>query len=217
MTTTDTPARPARPRRTQEERRATSEQALLNAAMTVMRAKGVGGMTLAEVAETAGVSKGLVVHLYGNKQALQLAVLTRLRSEFSKRFHQAEGHTVGLERLRSLIRAYFGSLTKPNSNTYVFSALLSEAIFHDQEFAADVARMNDTTIGFVRTCLEEEQARGARLVDSDLDSLATFVVASMRGVTQVYAINASAKTRTLDTQKLMQLCEAMVDGLVVPG
>ena len=55
------------------------------------------------------------------------------------------------------------------------------------------------------------------LIDSDLDSLATFVVASMRGVTQVYAINASAKTRTLDTQKLMQLCEAMVDGLVVPG
>ncbi|WP_084187299.1 TetR/AcrR family transcriptional regulator [Cupriavidus sp. SK-4] len=205
----------ARTRRTQEERRATSELALINAAMTVMRAKGVGGMTIAEVAETAGVSKGLVVHLYGNKQALQLAVLTELRTDFAKRFQQAEGHTVGLERLRSFIRAHFGSLSKPDSNTQVFSALLSEAIFQDQEFAADVASMNDATIAFVRECLEAEQSRGTRFIESDLDSLATFIVASMRGIAQVFSINATAKTKTLDTQKVMHLCETMVDRMVV--
>ncbi|WP_354675452.1 TetR/AcrR family transcriptional regulator [Cupriavidus alkaliphilus] len=208
---------PARTRRTQEERRATSEGALIKAAMTVMRAKGIGGMTIAEVAETAGVSKGLVVHLYGNKQALQLAVLSELRSQFARRFHQAEGHTVGLERLRGFIRTQLGSLGKSDSNTQVFSALLSEAIFQDREFAADVARMNDATIAFVRECLEAERAQGTRFIDDDLDSLATFIVASLRGIAQVFSINATAKTKTLDTQKLMRLCEAMVDGIVVPA
>ncbi|MGN5476352.1 TetR/AcrR family transcriptional regulator [Cupriavidus basilensis] len=188
---------------------------MIKAAMTVMRAKGVGGMTIAEVAETAGVSKGLVVHLYGNKQALQLAVLSELRNEFSKRFAQAEGRTFGLKLLRSFIHTYLGGLTKSDSNTQVFSALLSEAIFQDQEFAADVARMNDATIAFVRECLEAEQGQGTRFIDSDLDSLATFIVANLRGIAQVHSINATAKTKTLDTQKLMHLCEAMVNGMVV--
>lgn len=213
MTTITTP--PLRTRRTQEERRATSELALIRAAVTVMRTKGVAGLTIAEVAETAGVSKGLVVHLFGNKQALLLAVLTELRTEFSDRFRQAEGHVLGLELLRSLIRTHFGSFGTPDSTTQVFSALLSEAIFQDQEFAADVASMNDATIAFVRECLEAEQARGTRFIESDLDSLATFIVANLRGIAQVFSINATAKTKTLDMQKLMRLCEAMVDGMIV--
>ncbi len=75
--------------------------------------------------------------------------------------------------------------------------------------------MNDGTIAFVRECLETEQSRGTRFIEPDLDSLATFIVANLRGIAQVFSINATAKTRTLDTQKLMQLCEAMVDGMVV--
>lgn len=206
---------PTRTRRTQEERRATSELALIDAALKVMRVKGVTGMTLAEVAETAGVSKGLVVHLYGNKQGLQLAVLNALRTEFSKRLRGSEKNMRNMELLRSFIRMFVGSLDKSESNTQVFSALLSEAIFQEQEFATGVASMNAATIDFVRECLQAEQARGIRFIESDLDSLATFIVANLRGIAQIFSINTTAHTRPLDTQKLLQLCEAMLEHIVV--
>ncbi|GAB2478372.1 TetR/AcrR family transcriptional regulator [Comamonas humi] len=214
--TTTTPT-PTRTRRTQEERRASSELALIDAAVKVMRVKGVTGLTLAEVAEIAGVSKGLVVHLYGSKQGLQLAVLDALRTEFSKRLRGNERGARSMELLRSFIRMFVGSLGKPTSNTRVFSALLSEAIFQDQEFAAGVAAMNDATIDFVRECLAAEQARGLRFIDDDLDSLATLIVAHLRGIAQIFSINASAQTRPLDTQKLLQLSEALLDRMVDAG
>lgn len=214
--TIDTPT-PTRIRRTQEERRATSELALIDAAVKVMRIKGVTGMTLAEVAETAGVSKGLVVHLYGNKQGLQLAVLNALRTEFSQRLRGNERSAPSMELLRGFVHMYVGNLGKAESKTQVFSALLSEAIFQDEEFAAGVAAMNEATIEFVRECLEAEQACGARFVDADLGSLATFIVASLRGIAQIFSINDSAHARPLDTQKLRQLCETMLDRMVEPA
>lgn len=213
MTATTSTA--TRTRRTQEERRATSELALIDAAVKVMRVKGVTGMTLAEVAETAGVSKGLVVHLYGNKQGLQLAVLDALRTEFSRRLRGTPRNPPSMALLHDFIHMYVGSLGKVDSNTQVFSALLSEAIFQDEEFAAGVAAMNDATIEFVRECLEAEQARGTRFIESDLGSLATFIVASLRGIAQIFSISTTAHTSSLDTQKLLQLCKTTLDRMVV--
>ena len=112
-------------RRTQEERRASSETALIQAAIDVMKVKGVAGLTLAEVATVAGVSKGLVVHLYANKQGLQLAALARLRRDFSRRFDTQNAQASGIERIRRYLHGIFTGLAKKDSSSRLFSALLS--------------------------------------------------------------------------------------------
>ncbi|MDR0276165.1 MAG: TetR/AcrR family transcriptional regulator [Burkholderiaceae bacterium] len=210
------PSPPAKVRRTQEERRASSESALISAALKVLAVKGAAGMTLAEVAETAGVSKGLVVHLYGNKKGLQLAVLNHLRGEFSRRLSRGNAQGArGLEFLRTFIRMFVGSLGSAESNIKIYSALLSEAIFQDKSFASAVAAMNSATIKLVRKCLEAEQLRGAQFIEPDLTSLATFIVATLSGIAQIFSINESAQTRKLATAKLQTLCQAMLDGMVI--
>lgn len=201
-----------KPRRTQEERRASSEQALVAAALEVMKARGVAGLTLAAVAAKAGVSTGLVVHLFGNKQGLQLATLSHLRAEFGKRrVRQTESGAQGLELLRSYIRTLVLGLSQPDSNSRIFSALLSEAQFQGREFATEVALMNHAAIRFVRDCLAFENDRGTDFLDDDLNVLATLIVATLRGIVQIHSINASADTVPIDTQQLVKVMEAVID------
>lgn len=203
---------PAKPRRTQVERRSSSEQALVAAALEVIKARGVAGLTLAAVAAKAGVSTGLVVHLFGNKQGLQLATLSHLRAEFGKRrVRQTESGAQGLELLRSYIRTLVLGLSQPDSNSRIFSALLSEAQFQGREFATEVALMNNAAIRFVHDCLAVENERSADFPEGDLNALATLIVATLRGIVQIHSINASANTAPIDTQQLVKLMEAVID------
>ncbi|WP_157667682.1 TetR/AcrR family transcriptional regulator [Comamonas serinivorans] len=203
-------------RRTQEERRATSEEALVQAAIEVMKAKGVAGLTLAEVASVAGVSKGLVVHLYANKQGLQLAALARLRMDFTRRFGTQDPHAPGIERIRRYVHGIFVGLAHKDSSSRLFSALLSEALFQDRAFAEGVAAMNNATKQFVRECLEEEQSQGKRLASSDLDALATFIMSWVRGVIQMHCINEVAGAAPVDRDAMLALIDqtlaALIDG-----
>lgn len=70
-------------RRTQEERRTATRQAILDAATQCLVDGGLDGVTIAGVAKGAGVSTGAVIHHYENKAQLILA-LTRHLSDASK-------------------------------------------------------------------------------------------------------------------------------------
>ncbi|MGN6696478.1 MAG: TetR/AcrR family transcriptional regulator [Aquihabitans sp.] len=71
------------PRRTQEERRTATRQAILDAAAQRLLEGGLDGVTIAAVAKTAGISTGAVIHHFENKSALIIA-LTRHLSDASK-------------------------------------------------------------------------------------------------------------------------------------
>lgn len=182
------------------------------AALAVMKARGVSGLTLAAVAAQAGVSTGLVIHLFGNKQGLELATLRHLRADFGKRRAlQTTSGAQGLELLRSYIRTLILGLSEPDSNSRIFSALLSEAQFQGPEFATEVALMNNAAIRFVQDCLTFEQAAGNDLQVQDLQALATLIVATLRGIVQIYSINASANTAPIDPGQLVQVMDAVID------
>jgi len=71
------------PRRTQEERRTATRQAILDAASERLLDGGLDAVTIAAVAKCAGISTGAVTHHFENKSALILA-LTRHLSDASK-------------------------------------------------------------------------------------------------------------------------------------
>lgn len=71
------------PRSTQSERRAATRAAILDAAAARLVEEGLGGVTIAAVAERAGVSSGAVLHHYPTKNDLIIALASHL-SDASK-------------------------------------------------------------------------------------------------------------------------------------
>jgi AcrR family transcriptional regulator len=73
---------------TQEERRAQTKAALLDAAADVVRSDGVTKLTLDRVAESAGVSKGGLLHHFPTKRELIAATLERTLQRSDERLNQ---------------------------------------------------------------------------------------------------------------------------------
>ena len=69
---------PARERRTQEERSATTRRLLLDATVECLVKYGYAGTTTTRVAELAGVSRGAQVHHFATKNDLVLAAVRHL-------------------------------------------------------------------------------------------------------------------------------------------
>jgi len=64
------------PRRTQAERSEATRKLLLDAATTLIRKNGFGGLRTIEVAKLAGVSRGALLHHFPSKHDLVVEVLT---------------------------------------------------------------------------------------------------------------------------------------------
>src|SRR5689334_199419 len=62
-------------RRTQQERRARSREALLEAAARGLSRRGYGNLVLADVAREAGYTRGALYHQFKGKEDLALAVM----------------------------------------------------------------------------------------------------------------------------------------------
>lgn len=73
-----------RERRTQGERSADMQSALVEAAAAMLCEVGYAGTTTAEVARRAGATTGAMQHHYGSMSQLMLAVMRRLTEEFEE-------------------------------------------------------------------------------------------------------------------------------------
>jgi AcrR family transcriptional regulator len=75
-------------RRTQSERSAATQQALLSAARRLWGERGYVEVGTPEIAEAAGVTRGAMYHQFADKTALFLAVLEALEEEVMQRLAQ---------------------------------------------------------------------------------------------------------------------------------
>lgn len=83
-------------------------RALLDAAMDLIRERGVDGFTLREVARRAGVSHAAPYHHFPDRAALVSALAEESFGMFAEAFREAAAGTEGahLERIRAIGRAY---------------------------------------------------------------------------------------------------------------
>lgn len=109
----ESPARAPTPRRrTQGERRAEAEHRLLEAAMRIVAQRGTVRMTLAEVAEAAGYSRGLPTHRFGNKAGLVHALAGYIGERFGQQRARGPALKPGLDAILGNIRFYFDRGTR---------------------------------------------------------------------------------------------------------
>ena len=101
-------------RRTQAERRATTRRILLDAAADSVVAHGLAGLSIAAVAERAGLSTGAVFHHFPDKAALIKAMSEHISTQVTARFAASLPELIGLSaRLHAAIDATMRSYEDP--------------------------------------------------------------------------------------------------------
>jgi AcrR family transcriptional regulator len=95
---------PQRPRRSDGER---SRRAIVEEAARLATVEGIGGLSIARLADAVGMSKsGLFAH-FGSKEELQLATIEAAAAAFAAQVtERAADAASGIDRLRALVEGY---------------------------------------------------------------------------------------------------------------
>jgi len=115
-------------RRTQEERRTDAEQRLLAAAAELIAEVGPSGITLANVGERAGYSRGLATHHFGSKGAMMQRLVDSVTSEFHEEVIVESASETVLDQALGLVRAYFHELAEPRAANRARLVLWADAV-----------------------------------------------------------------------------------------
>jgi AcrR family transcriptional regulator len=169
--------------RTQEARRAEAESRLIAAAADLVGEVGPARVTLANVGERAGYSRGLATHHFGSKGALMQRLVETVTHQFrSAMFDRGESADPVTE-LRTLIGIYFEVIADLQPVNRARLVLWADAVANPAEDTRE--RM----VAADREFREEIEKRIAIAISAGLapktihpHGLATVVVAVLRGV-----------------------------------
>lgn len=172
------PAREPARRRTQVERRQDAEERLVASAIELIGRKGLPAVTLSEVGERAGYSRGLVTHHYGSREAFLGVVTQHLRQRFvdAEQVFQREP---GLAAVMASVEIY---LTGRGATGRAMNVMLTEAMVGGGRLLEHMREFTETTRIFyarhIRIGIERGEIRG----DIDADAHAAMILGLLRGV-----------------------------------
>ncbi len=169
-------------RRSQPERRAEAEQRLLLAACKIVARKGVVGMTLADVGELAGYSRGLAAHHFGNKAGLLRALAAHINGNFMAEIHAAPPRNPGFDSVLGFVSVYLSRTDSNWTNTRALILLMAEAMVENSETHTGLAEYNQTVIHYLATHLQTGIANGEVRTDLQPDISAVLIIGALRGV-----------------------------------
>lgn len=172
----------ARPR-TPEVRRAEAEQRLIAAAADLVGELGPSKVTLANVGERAGFSRGLATHHFGSKGALMQRLVDAVTHQFRDAMFDRGGADDLITELRALIGIYFDVVTDLQPVNRARLVLWADSVANPDEDTR--ARM----VAADREFREEIEKRIRVAVTAGQvpdtvhpQGLATLIVAMLRGV-----------------------------------
>jgi len=169
---------PRRPRRTQEERRAATRAALLDATIECLIAYGYAGVTTSRVVERAGVSRGAQVHHFPTKAQLVgeavIHLLERLYAELAKDLRQTPSGAKRIDLVLDLAwRIHTGPLFKAGLELWV-------AARTDPELHAQILSVHEDASKAVADGIAEFFPDYAR--SAEFRGAMRFALATVRGV-----------------------------------
>jgi AcrR family transcriptional regulator len=181
---------PTATRRTQAERVAESDRALLGAAVRLIAERGYQRTTLAAIGEASGYSRGLVTQRFGSKEGLLLAVLDRLLDSWALRdVGPRVGDLVGVRALQASLDAYLHVVEAAPDSLRAYHALLREADGPVPSVRVRIADLNRAERAGVEAWIREGQAAGSVRADVDPRAVATTFLATIRGTTTQWLLD----------------------------
>jgi AcrR family transcriptional regulator len=169
--------------RTQQQRRIEAERRLVRAAAELVGEIGPARVTLANVGERAGYSRGLATHHFGSKGALMQRLVEVVTSQFRDAVVEESQSDSPIDQLRQLIDFYFRVVSDLRPANRARLVLWADAV------AAPSEDVRPKMISADREFREEIEKRirlavsaGNVTASVDAHGLATVIVAMLRGV-----------------------------------
>jgi AcrR family transcriptional regulator len=163
-------------RRTQEQRRAETERRVIDAAMELIAQRGSRAVTLAEVGEAAGYSRGIVHHHFGNRAGLLDAVMRD-----AQRFDVPSYDGNALEQLVGMTEAYLLNIADRAPSSRAFLQLWGEAIAVDPVLTPLFEQRDADFRAVMADRIRAGIADGSMRRDIDPASAAVLLVGLLRG------------------------------------
>ena len=170
-------------RRTQEERRGEAERRLIDAAAELVGEIGPARVTLANVGERAGYSRGLASHHFGSKGALMQRLVETVTHQFREALFDEQPSADAFDELRTLIGIYFDVMSNLRPVNRARLVLWADAVTNSSE------EIRPAMVAADREFREEIEKRlrlataaGQFPASVNAHGLATVIIAMLRGV-----------------------------------
>jgi AcrR family transcriptional regulator len=197
-------------RRSHAQRREEAERRLLDAALAIVAQRGSVRMTLAEVGQAAGYSRGLAAHRFGSKAGLVQALAGYIGEQFGQQRARGPALQPGLDAILGNIRFYFGRRGAAWLSSRALLVMMNEACVEARpELRPVVAAYNRTALAWFEQHIATGIARGEIAPHNDPGITAVILLGAMRGVMLQWLVDPAVPvTRVRD--RLLQVVQQVL-------
>lgn len=167
---------------TQAERRALAEQKILDAAVNIVARRGSARMTLAEVGELAGYSRGLPAQRFGSKAGLLMKVADHIGKRFHARRASMPARQAGLDSIRGIIESYFDRDDPQWIDTRALLVMMTEGLLEENGSNRYISYYVAETLEEMENHVAVGVANGEIRSDINPRAAASLIVGALRGV-----------------------------------
>ncbi|MEZ5741777.1 MAG: TetR family transcriptional regulator [Burkholderiaceae bacterium] len=203
-------ARPTAARRTQSARRELAERRLLDAALRIVARRGSVRMTLAEVGEAAGYSRGLPAHRFGNKAGLVHALAGYIGERFGRQRSRGPAHEPGLSAILGAIDFYFSRNSADFIATRALLVMMTESCMTPAGgLRGELAAYNRNALAWFEQQIRIGIERAEIAPGVDPSITATILLGAMRGVMQQWLVDKQIDLPAV-RDRLLQITEQVL-------
>jgi AcrR family transcriptional regulator len=202
-----TPAPEADPgRRSQADRRRSSEREVLDAAAQVIADKGSAKASFTDIAAAAGQSRAHPHYLFGSKANLLQALVADFSERYTDEVVSRIGDARGLDAIDAVVKLFIRSLRRPLTMTRAFYVLLGESLSAAPELRPGLAEYHRWLQALIRSWIDEAVEDGEVSPTLDADTAAAVILGTIRGIGFLVLSDPDAfDLRALEAQTLAQI------------
>ena len=178
-------------RRTQAQRRETSQARILDASLKLLVERGYDRFSLQDVGRLAGCSYELVNHYFGNKDGLLTALAEHIVDSFATDGLEIPPLANGFENLVQRIR-YYAAVAERDFVTFRAYMIVAGEAPSRPTVADFVLKVRDRTLSTLLDAMTEGQAKGDIRSDIDAEEYVKLIYEFVRGHADVSVVTNSA-------------------------
>lgn len=169
-------------RRSQAERRAESEERLIQASVELIVEQGLENTSLADIGRRAGASHALVNHRFGSKDELVDRIIEVATEHYAQMAALRVGRLTGLDAVLEVCDLYLDLVVGANPLGRVHVVLWSEAIANTAARRGSQREWDRQFRDFLTTLIEDGIGRGTVRPDLAVAETSLTVVGVLRGI-----------------------------------
>ncbi len=169
-------------RLTQVERKEISDAKMLEAAVDLIVERGAGLVTLKDVGEKAGYSRGLAGYRFGNREGLFDFVLRSVGDEWLGELTQVTANSFGYKAIAAALDAHIKFCEDAPKHVEAFYRLWFDSMAPDSQLKGVILGIHQRRRGDVISWIEQAIAAGEVPSTVDAGMLADHFTASVSGI-----------------------------------